>query len=347
MALRMMFGGSPCPSLWGYISDTVADLCNTLILNKYWDHRTIFDPLSNTLEPPKSLPDMIPFHPAKDLSINIPVNDTGKTDIYIDDTIGIAPDIGDNVLRFSKAIPLVIHTLARPTISSDPIPRKDIISMKKFAAEGQMEETKTILGWLINTRALLIQLPIDKHLKWTTDISSILLQPRIKKKQLETLIGRLDHTSTIIPMLRHFLSRLRHALLRSSKKYWTCLRLSEKSDLSLMLSFLDMAKDGISINNVVFRKPTKIYRSDASEFGIGGYNITSGSAWRFEIPIDCRLKTSLNSLEFIACLITIWVDILNHEIDSEDCILSQTDSTTANGWLRKSNFLILTMKQSN
>ncbi len=155
----------------------------------------------------------------------------------------------------------------------------------------------------------------------------------MKKKQLETLIGHLDHTATILPMLRHFMSRLRHALLRSTKHSWTCLRTSEKPDLHLMIFFLDMAKEGISINNVLFRKPNRIYRSKASEFGIGGYNLTSGLAWRFEIPTDCRLKTFFIFIRIIACLITIWVDILNHEIDPEDCILSQTDSTTANGWL--------------
>jgi hypothetical protein len=45
-----------------------------------------------------------------------------------------------------------------------------------------MEETKIILGWLINTRELIIQLPHDKHFKWTNDISFILSQPRVKKK---------------------------------------------------------------------------------------------------------------------------------------------------------------------
>jgi len=105
-----------------------------------------------------------------------------------------------------------------------------------------------------------------------------------------------------------------------------------------MISFLDMAMEGIFINNVVFRKPDRIYFSDASEFDIGGYNLITGSAWRFELPIDCRLRTPLNSLEFLACLITLGVDFLNNEINQEDCILSQTDSTTANGWLQKSNF---------
>jgi hypothetical protein len=66
--------------------------------------------------------------------------------------------------------------------------------------------------------------------------------------------------------------------------------------------------------------------------------LASGVAWRFEIPLNLRLRASLNSLEFIACVITIWVDILRNQISSEDCILSQSDSTSASGWLRKSNF---------
>jgi hypothetical protein len=37
-------------------------------------------------------------------------------------------------------------------------------------------------------------------------------------------------------------------------------------------------------------------------------------------------------------MITIWVDVINNIIIQEDCLLSQTDSTTANGWLRESNF---------
>jgi hypothetical protein len=85
------------------------------------------------------------------------------------------------------------------------------------------------------------------------------------------------------------------------------------------------------MNTIVFRHPTHIYRSDASEFGLGGYSLISGKAWRFKLPIDCRLRTSLNSLEFLSCMITIWIDILSDDIDEESCILSQTDSTTAAG----------------
>jgi hypothetical protein len=40
----------------------------------------------------------------------------------------------------------------------------------------------------------------------------------------------------------------------------------------------------------------------------------------------------------MASVITIWIDIYHNKIETNDCILSQTDSTTAAGWLRKTNF---------
>ncbi len=46
----------------------------------------------------------------------------------------------------------------------------------------------------------------------------------------------------------------------------------------------------------------------------------------------------INTLEFLASIISIWVDILNNQVSANDCFLSQTDSMTAAGWLRKSNF---------
>jgi hypothetical protein len=88
------------------------------------------------LETPLCLPDSIPFHPAKEIAVSLPPNDLGKVDIYIDDSIGITPDLQNNSLRVSRAIPLAIRTFARPSDPSDIIPRKDIISTKKYKAEG-------------------------------------------------------------------------------------------------------------------------------------------------------------------------------------------------------------------
>lgn len=112
MALRMTFRGAPCPSLWGIISDTIADTCNSLIHNPCWDHSLLYDHLSMTIDLPNLLPESIDFAPAQELAVDIPTNDVGKVDMYIDDTIGIALDLADNVTRVQNAVPLVIKAFA-------------------------------------------------------------------------------------------------------------------------------------------------------------------------------------------------------------------------------------------
>lgn len=97
MALRLTFGGTPCPALWGLISDTIIDTCNTLIQNDHWDHNRLSNPISNLIDEPLNLPESIPF--GQVLMMDMLLNNRGFTDIYIDNSIGIAPDIGDTPLQ--------------------------------------------------------------------------------------------------------------------------------------------------------------------------------------------------------------------------------------------------------
>jgi len=132
VALRMTFGGAPCPSIWGVISETITDIGNSLLQNKFWIHSDLFDPISDQIDVPLSLPDSVPFHQSRELSVKVPDNDKGKVDIYIDDSIGVAPDIADAPSRVIRAIPLAIRTLARPNSDTDVIPRKDINSSPAY-----------------------------------------------------------------------------------------------------------------------------------------------------------------------------------------------------------------------
>jgi len=264
------------------------------------------------------------LYPARDLAVSIPPNNHGKVDIFIDDLIGFAPDLGEVPTRVMRVIPLAIRSLARPVSTQDSIPRKDIISLKKLKAEGGLEETKIVLGWLLNTRELLISLPDSKYHTWLHNIDAILSAGKSSYQLLETLLGRLNHVACIFLPMRHFLGRLYKALCRAKRSLsWTTLFPNELEDLKLHKDFLLYANAGISFNVIAYRKPTCIYRSDASEFGLGGgYSVLTGAAWRWEMPIDLRLRTSINSLEFIACVITVWVDMLAGVIQPKDCIFS-------------------------
>ena len=104
-----------------------------LIQNPNWNHDLFFDPLSASIKPPLSEYEDVPFTESKEISVSIPDNGLGKSDVYIDDIIAIS--LEDHHKRICAASILAIHTVACPVESSDPIPRKEIISLKKFAAE--------------------------------------------------------------------------------------------------------------------------------------------------------------------------------------------------------------------
>ena len=107
-----------------------------------------------------------------------------------------------------------------------------------------------------------------------------------------------------------------------------------------MQTVLDKARKGIDMNLLAFRSPDRIYYSDSCPAGLGGYS-DEGVAWRFQIPEDLLFRASNNLLVFLAAIIMPWIDIINGRLKAGDCALSMTDSTTAEDWMRKSNFVDL------
>ena len=91
------------------------------------------------------------------------------------------------------------------------------------------------------------------------------------------------------------------------------------------------------MNLLTFRLPNITYICDASEYGLGGF-ASHGRAWSYSIPINLRNRAHINILEYLAQIISIWIDILEGITQSEDCLLSIGDNTSALGWMRRSNF---------
>jgi len=183
VALCMAFEGSPCPSIWGVISETITDVGNVLLQKESWNHNEMFEPISSTWC--SCIPSNFnPLPPSPGL-ISSNSYDNGKVDIYIDDSIEITPELGDAPSRVVRAIPLAFHSLSWPPSVHDIIPRKDIISLKKLHTEGQLSEVKTVLGWTIDTRSLTISLAAHKVTDWSHDINSILSSRKADYKLLE------------------------------------------------------------------------------------------------------------------------------------------------------------------
>ena len=337
ISLRLTFGGSPNPSIWGDVSETTCDLAHAILNHPDWDPSTLFSPITSQVPPDEDLPENIPFAQALPTIVQLDINTKGTIDVYIDDIITTCPDLQGNRDRGRVAVLLAIHIMGRPLSQLESIPRDELVSIAKLLAESNLSEIKIFLGCKLDTRKLLISLPTHKYKAWKNDLIHIVEIQRSTYDELDTNVGRLTHISVVIRPILHFLSRLRFLKDKSKSRREILVPLPVIEDLKLFIELLEMAHKGISMNLITYRSPTHLHRSDACPAGLDGFS-HRGRAWRFYIPPHLQFRATLNFLERIACEIGPWIDLTEGNLPQFSCILSQTDSTTAAGWLRKSNF---------
>ena len=337
LCLRLTFGNSPGPSRFSTFSEPLTDLGNAILKCKDWDPTTLSSPLQDSFPPINILPDEIPFAQAKTLAVILPVEDQGKIDAFLDDLITVGLDSETNRLRLKGAVALAVDAMSRRVHPDEPLPRGPMLNAKKLAAEGALEETKIVLGWKLDSRRLLISLPTHKFIAWTSQIKELIRTKKTTAKTLETILGRMTNASTILPMARHFLSRLRffHTKMHLYKTY--TLNRTMISDLEICLKLLEKTEKGVSLNAIVFRLPTRCYYEDACPRGLGGWNHL-GEFYDFHIPEVLLNRAHINDLEFLASLIHPWMDIIRGKLKRGDCFLAMGDSTTATGWLHRSRY---------
>jgi hypothetical protein len=237
IALRLTFGGSPNPPTWCSFSEMVTDLSNEIPLClAEWDHETLRSPDQPETPTPSLLPNNVPFAEAMPMAVHVPTTVTARSDSFIDDLIRVFLDTPRNRAREPHAVPLAIHVTSRPDAGdAEPIQRRELVSQPKLIAEGGPAEVQIVLGWTLNTRALLLALlPIDKFEAWSSDLKSIIAQRRGTFRELETAVGRLNHVACIIPLSRHFLNRVRLRLkARKHKNQELSLTQDELDDFEL------------------------------------------------------------------------------------------------------------------
>jgi hypothetical protein len=334
-SLRLTFGGKFCVPGWCLTSEAVTDVGNALLQCEDWNHQVVKSRWSHLIPEPIPLPPVIPFEPARPTIVHIPDEPWGKIDCFIDDLPGIGLDVGDNAYRVPEAILLAMDIFTRQ-YKDYPLPRDEMPSLTKLAAELGSSEQKIILGWKYDTRRMLVSLPENKYVAWSNDICKIIAKQRALHHELDTLVGRLDHTCCVFPLARHFMERIRFAKQAASKNPYRPYSLNSTicSDLKLMLKILTKTNLGINMNLLTFRTPNTQSKVDACPYGIGGFS-KLGRAWRWKIPSRLVGRAHINLLEFIACLIAIWLDIIEGTASPLDCILVMGDSTTAIGWVHK------------
>ena len=115
------------------------------------------------------------------------------------------------------------------------------------------------------------------------------------------------------------------------------------------MELLRRANTGISMNLIVTRKSTRIcWWSNSCPFGLGGFLLRSGQAWRLRTPKGSILNGSSsinNLLEFLGMAVNGWLECL--ESDAQDCILLIDDNTSAVGWLHTSSRFKLAAQEAH
>jgi hypothetical protein len=165
-------------------------------------------------------------------------------------------------------------------------------------------ERFTILGWIIDTRRLLISLPPKKFKRWNKELGEIIHK---------SVIGRLNHAASVCPLMRYFLGRIRSVLTswdvsKTSKKVERYLSSQVLENLQLWRKdFLPTIATGMSLNLITYRHPTFLCWSDACPEGMGGFDY-QGNSWRYQIPAEFQESLWLknNCLEFVAMILTVW-----------------------------------------
>ena len=345
VSLRLTFGGSPNPPTWCAVSEMVTDLANEIAWCSAWDHGVTHSSMmpSQPLSTKRVAPS-VPFACARPMAVHLPSITNGRVDVFVDDVIHVFPDTPGSLERLPHVVPLAMELTSRVHAGQlEPIPRRPILSPEKLAAEGAPAEVQQVLGWTIDTRTLTVSLPADKFSMWVDDIQRVQKARRASTSLLATIEGRLNHTASILPLARHFLTRLRTLKLStmSANRQYTKLPNEVVADLQLWEKVLAIAHAGVSINVLTTRRPDIIGWSDACPFGMGGYN-TAGRAWRLLIdptsPIFGESRVN-NALEYIAMTVNAIAscrDVLNRP---SPCVLALGDNTSAIGWLFRSSKL--------
>jgi hypothetical protein len=307
IALYQTFDGKPNPALLSGVSESICDLANILIKEESWTPDSLTPCYLGLLPNLDCISRSEPMAKARALATSLPDNSTGITDCYINDIPPIYVDEGSNVERCAEAIALAIYVFYRPVSQDEPIVCDIIMSLTKLFGKGTMQDVKLILGWKMDIHLLTIDLSDGKCTCWNLDINVMLKKRGFPFALFETTVGRLEHVDHIIPAVRHFLRCIGHLNHKAKANGLHCVSFGTAlvDDLGLHLTFLRDENAGISMNLLTYRLPTIQYRLDACPFGMGGYSLMAGRAWHIDIPYNLLSHLSLNTLEFLACVICI------------------------------------------
>jgi hypothetical protein len=84
-----------------------------------------------------------------------------------------------------------------------PVKRRGLLLVPKLEVEGTPAEEHIILGWILNTRLLLILLPVNKYEAWPSNTRAIMLTRQTMYGELKATLNwlkRVGYIITLVPL---------------------------------------------------------------------------------------------------------------------------------------------------
>ena len=133
----------------------ITDSINELMAKKDWKPAELASDYVHKTPAPIKLRSNILFPQAKEMSVDTKKGEDCKADVFIDNTITVGVDKGDNLQIILSGTCSIMHAVAHNASSDTFVPRHNLISDDKNKAEGDPEEVKITLGWELETRSLI------------------------------------------------------------------------------------------------------------------------------------------------------------------------------------------------
>jgi hypothetical protein len=382
LPLVLPMGWTESPPYFTTATETVADLANIRIRNNW-------KAPAHRLEAQANVPPQVPVvgsgqrntPTATDQPITIPVRrhkhkPLANVDVFVDDFIGMCQGPTPRQNQVRRIILQSLDEVFRPLEPSDNPFRKEPASEKKLAqGDGFWETRKLVLGWIIDTVAMTIELPAHRRDRLRLILDSIPPdQKRTSVRKWQQLLGELRSMAIAIPGSKGLFSWMQETLKHRSDER-----------IRLTRSIHDCIHNFKALDRDLTSRPTRLFEivpqdapeilgaSDACGYGLGGIAFPQPYArtwfpthcdgeldgctlhsplqgtpgpivWRYKLPSDITAKLvtfdnpkgTVTNSDLELLATVVQHDVLAQHFDvRERSLATGTDNTPALSWQRK------------
>lgn len=289
LPLVLPMGWTESPPYFTTATETVADLANRRLQNRWAPPAHRLDRLAET-PPPKPLDGsgQVDSSAATTRPTNIPhrkhhPRPAASVDVFVDDFIGLCQGQQSRRQQVRRVLLHSLDDVFRPLQPSDNPHRKEPASEKKLAqGDGLWETRKLVLGWILDTVAMTIELPAHRRDRLRQLLAAIPpTQRRLSVRTWQQILGELRSMAIAIPGSKGLFSLLQETL-------------KHRSDNRIRLSrgVHDCLEDFRFLDQDLTARPTRLFEivpqdppeilgaSDACGYGIGGIAFPSATTIR-------------------------------------------------------------------